>query len=1102
VKRSTWLLAFAVALSVSTASAAEDWIEEVGRTWMINPERPRRVMLVFPLVEEGSDTGEIGWGRGLIAIQAMWISSFAPDRVLDTYDFGVKGLFGDQQLLGPGRRVTQEKIRAMLAVMDTTNYATGTLDAGGETYTCRLVLHGSGGTETREYTGAHADLHRLPNRIALDVVDYMQVVLTDSQREYMQQPALCSNELFEEVAKRVYAEDYYDAVWLELWEAVLERCESPWVDYSFYWAASKAQEGRLDDYLAGFRPLADSAGLRFQHAQHALNRALENQLPWEEAGAQLVRLMHEDPYVPAITARLARALMRNGQAYQVDNVMRRLGRVHAESILAALWRGAVMVEFAWDARGDNWAPKVTRTGWQLFGDRLERARDELETAIEREPLCWPVAVQLINVATGMGLGRSYVDRSLRLATEACPTGDLAYKVKFHYLRPRWHGSMPELVAFARECAQGERLVRTSLPLLLVDAYLEQVAFAAISGGMPRAWELQETRRIVTRPDVWDELRPVLERCVRADPYCVGALSQYLLFAYWRRDRALVDRLYPMTRDGCFGREWCIGLHSRFPAPLYRAIGALVGAGWPRLHTAAAYGDLADVQKALADGAEPGLAIGDGWTPLHLAALDGHVAVVRALLGAGVAPDARTLDARTPLSIATEFGHDQTARLIAGFGGVEPGAGEDARRMLQAAAMEGNLTYLQQLLDQGVDPDAKGADGVTALMAACAERRAAVARVLLEAGANPDAAGPDGWPPLIKAVEWGDAEVVRLLLECGADPDYPNRLGSTPLGRACLAGRLHTVQALIDAGADVSKRGGYGYRPLHLAARNGDVRIAKLLMLRGADPFAADNDYALLPLHQAAETGALDMVRLFLRMGQPVDAPSEERCTALHRAALAGHAQVVELLLREGADPELPDSEGRRPLHKAAIEGHADTVRALLRHGADPNSHEGCAQGSPVHFATWQGRLVEARLLLDAGADPDLPDGSGQTPVMTAIGGGSLQVVRLLLGRGAGVEARDNRGCNAVHVAAANRRCSMIPLLVEHGAGVSLPDNEGNTPLHVAARLGDLACCQALLAAGADVGAVSAASRTPAAEARENGREDVARFLEGRGGRGR
>jgi len=75
------------------------------------------------------------------------------------------------------------------------------------------------------------------------------------------------------------------------------------------------------------------------------------------------------------------------------------------------------------------------------------------------------------------------------------------------------------------------------------------------------------------------------------------------------------------------------------------------AGRAPLHYAAAEGNLVEVKRLLASGADASAADDDGWTPLHFAAQGQHVTVAQALLMTGAVVDARDSYGNTPLSKA-------------------------------------------------------------------------------------------------------------------------------------------------------------------------------------------------------------------------------------------------------------------------------------------------------------------------------------------------------------------------------------------------------------------------------------------------------------------
>jgi len=149
--------------------------------------------------------------------------------------------------------------------------------------------------------------------------------------------------------------------------------------------------------------------------------------------------------------------------------------------------------------------------------------------------------------------------------------------------------------------------------------------------------------------------------------------------------------------------------------------------------AAADGELGNVERLLAHGAEVNAKNSSGMTPLHLAAGNGHKDVAELLLAHGAEVNAKDNFGNTPLHCATI-----------------PETG-----------------VMQLLLAHGADVNAKEIYGFTPLHYQALCGREDSAKVLLSHGADVNAKNKEGRTPLDCATDYGHVHVVELLLASGA-----------------------------------------------------------------------------------------------------------------------------------------------------------------------------------------------------------------------------------------------------------------------------------------------------------------------------------------------
>ncbi|KAJ8934136.1 hypothetical protein NQ314_013595 [Rhamnusium bicolor] len=68
-----------------------------------------------------------------------------------------------------------------------------------------------------------------------------------------------------------------------------------------------------------------------------------------------------------------------------------------------------------------------------------------------------------------------------------------------------------------------------------------------------------------------------------------------------------------------------------------------------------------------------------------------------------------------------------------------------------------------------------------------------------------------------------------------------------------------------------------------------------------------------PLHEAIESGSIEIVETLLKHGALTDIPGEEYITPLHKSVIREDDQLIRLLLRYDADRELIDYFGKKPI---------------------------------------------------------------------------------------------------------------------------------------------------------------------------------------------
>lgn len=229
---------------------------------------------------------------------------------------------------------------------------------------------------------------------------------------------------------------------------------------------------------------------------------------------------------------------------------------------------------------------------------------------------------------------------------------------------------------------------------------------------------------------------------------------------------------------------------------------------------------------------------------------------------------------------------------------QPSQGETRREPAEAmaallAAIKASDVERVQTLLQAHPELVEGSDqnGDTPLMLATYYHADEIARLLLEHGAPIS---------LFEAAAIGDVQRARQMLddqpELGASISHD---GWTPLHLAAHFGQLAIVDLLLSHGADVDARSanGLGNTPLHAALAGGHRATAERLVERRADVNAVEEG-GYTPLHQAADLGDVELVRMLLARGARIEAKTDEDQTPQDLARAKGHTAVAEQLSRQ------------------------------------------------------------------------------------------------------------------------------------------------------------------------------------------------------------
>ncbi|MEX0940885.1 MAG: ankyrin repeat domain-containing protein [Candidatus Babeliales bacterium] len=190
----------------------------------------------------------------------------------------------------------------------------------------------------------------------------------------------------------------------------------------------------------------------------------------------------------------------------------------------------------------------------------------------------------------------------------------------------------------------------------------------------------------------------------------------------------------------------------------------------------------------------------------------------------------------------------------------------------------------------------------------------------------------------------------------------------------------STKEIIDGILKIKDR--YGWNVLNLTSHYGYLEIVKLLLKNGA-PIDILNNYDDTPLHLASANDQPEIVELLLKYGAPIDITNKTGRTPLHKASRYGYYAVVKLLLEYGAPIDIKDNDGNTPLHYASRNGYHEVVKLLLEYGAPIDIKDEFGD-TPLHLASINNQPEVVKRLENAAEEKKTKEKNAQAQYNTVI----------------------------------------------------------------------------------------------------------------------
>jgi hypothetical protein len=283
----------------------------------------------------------------------------------------------------------------------------------------------------------------------------------------------------------------------------------------------------------------------------ALKAAVPGSSMLVKAAAHLAKAM-EDPSMPFREADQACELLMSASAWNdpirwecYQALEKPLTNRWGGTSAAFLTKGRAYLSYAMKARGTGDPNTVPDAAMKQMVERAGIAAEALEAAWAQDPQDDHICLEMVRTQLADGKHRDRMETWFKRGMDINPQSHDLCMAKLEYLRPRWHGSLKEMIDFGRECTTRPASQGTVL-LMLADAHNE------VAGEIQ---DLNKRAAYWKQPKVWSDIQFTFDQFFKLHPEAAGYRHDYAQYAaYAGQWQVFLNqvRQFPSTNQAFFG----------------------------------------------------------------------------------------------------------------------------------------------------------------------------------------------------------------------------------------------------------------------------------------------------------------------------------------------------------------------------------------------------------------------------------------------------------------------------------------------------------------------------------------------------------------------